>query len=91
MLYIWSTTRSIHLDLATDASAPSFIKSLKRFTSRRRIPYLMISDNDTCFKIEEVKLSEERTRYKSNGNLLLKHHHGGVVFGKGYFSPPNKY
>ena len=31
--------------------------------------YLMISDNDTCFKSEEVNLTEELTRYKSNGNL----------------------
>ena len=83
MLYTWSTTRAIHLDLVLDTSAASFIISLKRFISRRRIPYLMISDNDTCFKREEVKLSEELARYKLNGNLLLKHHHIGVVFRKG--------
>ena len=83
MLYTWATTRAVHLDLVLDTSAPSFIISLKRFISRRRIPYLMISDNDTCFKSEEVNLSEERTRYKSNGNLLLKHYHSGVDFGKG--------
>ena len=39
----------------------SFIKSLKRFISRRGILCLMISDNATCFKNEEVKLSEELT------------------------------
>ena len=44
-----------------DTSASSFIKSLKRFISRREIPYFMISDNATCFKNEEVKLSEELT------------------------------
>ena len=69
MLYTWATTRAVHLDLVLDTSAPSFIISLKRFISRRRIPYLMISDNDTCFKSEEVNLTEELTRYKSNGNL----------------------
>lgn len=69
MLYTWATTRAVHLDLVLDTSAPSFIVSLKRFISRRRIPYLMISDNDTCFKSEEVNLTEELTRYKSNGNL----------------------
>ena len=66
MLYTWATTRAVHLDLVLDTS---FIISLKRFISRRRIPYLMISDNDTCFKSEEVNLTEELTRYKSNGNL----------------------
>ena len=47
-------TRVVHLDLVTDTSASSFIKSLKSFISRRRIPYLMISDNATCFKNEEI-------------------------------------
>ena len=61
VLYTCATTRAIHLDLVPDTSASYFIKSLKRFISRRRIPYLMISDNATCFKNEEVKLSEELT------------------------------
>ena len=69
MLYTWATTRAVHLDLVLDTSAPSFIISFKRFISRRRIPYLMISDNNTCFKSEEVNLTEELTRYNSNGNL----------------------
>ena len=47
-------TRLVHLDLVPDTSASSFIKSLKSFISRRRIPYLMISDNATCFENEEV-------------------------------------
>ena len=61
-----ATTRAIHLDLVSDTSLSSFIKSLKRFVSRRGIPYLMIYDNATCFKKEEVKLSEELT------SLLIK-------------------
>ena len=53
-LYTCATTRAVHLDLVPDTSASSFIKSLKRFISTTGIPYLMISDNATCFKNEEV-------------------------------------
>ena len=65
-------TRVVHLDLVTDTSASSFIKSLKSFISRRRIPYLMISDNATCFKNEEVKLSEELTSLQVKWKLIIK-------------------
>ena len=54
VLYTCATTRAVHLDLVPDTSASSFMKSLKRFISRRGIPYL-ISDNATCFRNEEVK------------------------------------
>ena len=40
-------------------SAASFIQCLKRFIARRGVPRLFISDNATCFKNEELKLSEE--------------------------------
>ena len=54
VLYTCATTRAVHLDLVPDTSASSFIKSLKRFISTTGIPYLMISDNATCFKNEQV-------------------------------------
>ena len=59
VLYTCAATRAVHLDLVPDTGASSFIRSLKRFIGRRGIPNLMISDNATCFKNEEVKLSEE--------------------------------
>ncbi|XP_047123003.1 uncharacterized protein LOC124806287 [Hydra vulgaris] len=59
VLFTCATTRAIHLDLVPDLSAKSFILCLKRFIGRRGIPNLIISDNATCFKNEEVKLSEE--------------------------------
>ena len=58
-LYTCILTREVHLDLVPDTSASSFLRSLKRFLGRRGITHLMISDNATCFKNEEVKLSEE--------------------------------
>ena len=59
VLYTCAVTRAVHLDLVPDLLASSFLRSLKRFIGRRGIPNLMISDNATCFKNEEVKLSEE--------------------------------
>ena len=59
-LYTCATMRAVHLNLVLDTST-SLIKSLKRFISRRGIPYLMISDNATCFKNEEVRLNKELT------------------------------
>ena len=65
-------TRLVHLDLVPDTSASSFIKSLKRFISRRGIPYLMISDNATSFKNEEVKLSEELTSLQIKWKFIIE-------------------
>ena len=59
MLYTCAATRAVHLDLVPDLRSASFIRSLKRFIGRRGVPNLMISDNATCFKSEEVRLSEE--------------------------------
>ena len=71
-LYTCATTRAVHLDLVQDTSALSFIKSLKRFIPRRGIPCLMISDNATCFKNEEVKLSEELTSLQMKWKFIIE-------------------
>ena len=59
VLHTCTVTRAVHLDLVPDLSASSFLRSLKRFIGRRGLPALIISDNATCFKNEEVRLSEE--------------------------------
>ena len=72
VLYTCATTRAIHLDLVPDTSALSFIKSLKRFISRRGIPYHTISNNATCFENEEVKLREERTSLQIKWKFIIE-------------------
>ena len=59
VLYTCAATRAVHLDLVPNTGSSAFLRSLKRFIGRRGIPYLMISDNVTCFKSEQVRLSEE--------------------------------
>ena len=50
VLYTCCVTRAIHLDHVSDMSAPTFIRSFKRFSSRRGLPVLMISDNAKTFE-----------------------------------------
>ena len=50
VLYTCCVTRAIHLELMSDMSAHTFIRSFKRFSSRRGLPALMISDNGKTFK-----------------------------------------
>ena len=71
-LYICATTRAVYLDLVPDTRASLFIKSLKRFISRKGIPYLMISNNATCFKNEEDKLSEELTSLQIKWKFIIE-------------------
>ena len=49
-LYTCCITRAVHIDIVSDLSTPSFIRCLKRFISRRGMPYRMISDNGSTFK-----------------------------------------
>ena len=62
VLFTCAVTRAVHLEVVPNLPASSFICALKRFISRRGIPNLIISDNGTCFKNEEVRLSEKLTR-----------------------------
>ena len=43
-------TRAIHLELAKDLSAETFLLLFRKFVARRSLPRLMISDNGTYFK-----------------------------------------
>ena len=68
MLYTCCVTRTIHLDLVSDMSAPTFIRSFKQFSSQRGLPVLMISDNGKAFEaaakvIQDVVSSPEVQRY----------------------------
>ncbi|CAB4034964.1 RNA-directed DNA polymerase from mobile element jockey [Paramuricea clavata] len=50
VLYTCASSRAVYLDLAVDATSETFIRSFKRFMSRRGIPATMISDNGKTFK-----------------------------------------
>ena len=50
LLFTCCSTRAIHLELATDLSADVFIHCLRRFTARRGLPEIIVSDNPKTFK-----------------------------------------
>ena len=52
VLYKCATTRGVVLDLVPDASAKTFVNSLKKFISRRGCPRIILSDNGTAFIAE---------------------------------------
>ena len=55
VLYTCASSRAIHLDLVPDNTSGAFVRSLKRFASRRGIPKLFISDNAKTFLGKELK------------------------------------
>ena len=63
LLFTCAVTRAIHLELCTNVSATVLILDISRFSSRRGLPILLVSDNFKSFKSIEVK------------NFLLK---GGI-------------
>lgn len=55
-LYTCCVVRAVHLDVVVDLSTQAFIRSFKRFSSRRGLPSVMISDNGKTFKGAAKKL-----------------------------------
>ncbi|XP_068724219.1 uncharacterized protein [Montipora capricornis] len=50
LLFTCCSTRAVHQELATDLSADVFIRCLRRFTARRGLPEIIVSDNAKTFK-----------------------------------------
>ena len=53
-LFTCATSRAVHLELTPDMTTSAFIRSVKRFVSRRGTPSLLVSDNFKSFKSLEV-------------------------------------
>jgi hypothetical protein len=74
-LYTCCITRAVHIDIVSNLSTPSFIRSLKRFISRRGLPHRMISDNGTTFKsaakeLQRVVNDKEVKKYLSDSRVV---------------------
>ena len=69
-LYTCCVTRAVHIDIVPNLSSQSFLRSFKRFTSRRGLPHKMVSDNGTTFKsaariIRQIVQDETVSKYLS--------------------------
>ena len=49
-LFTCCVTRAVHLELVEDMGVQTFIRCFKRFTARRGVPVLVVSDNAQTFK-----------------------------------------
>ena len=49
-LYTCCVVRAVHLDIVCDMTTAAFLRSFKRFTSRRGLPRKIVSDNGKTFK-----------------------------------------
>ena len=55
-LFTCCSSRAIHVDLVPDLTTEAFLRCFKRFTCRRGIPRLIVSDNAKTFKSSAKKL-----------------------------------
>ena len=67
-LFTCAVTRAIHLELAKDLSAETFLLLFRKFVARRSLPRLVILDNGMYFKstakiLMEIVLEPSRTRF----------------------------
>ena len=58
VLYTCCTSRAVHFDLVEDLPGPTFIRSLRRLTSRRGAPSLINWDNAKTFKFTHTFLDK---------------------------------
>lgn len=64
-VYVCLVTKAVHLELASDLSARGFIATLKRFTSRRGKPELIMCDNGRNFVGARRQLDELRRLFNN--------------------------
>ena len=56
-LFTCAVSRAIHLEIVTDLTVESFLQALRRFSGRRSVPKLLLSDNASTYlaAAEELK------------------------------------
>ena len=56
-LFTCATTRAVHLEVVTDLSTHTFLLAFRRFSSRKSLPQVVISDNGSTYlsAAEEIK------------------------------------
>jgi hypothetical protein len=87
-VFICFSTKAVHLEVAADLSADSFIDVLRRFVSRRGAPECLYSDCGTNFVGANSRLQTLFNSFISTHSDLLRHHAGtkGIRFN---FFPPS--
>ena len=73
-LFTCASTRAIHLELITNLSGSSFLQAFRRFSSRRGLPNVLMSDNAKTFKatsaeVKKVVRAQEVQQYVINKGI----------------------
>jgi len=64
-LFTCATSRAVHLEVVTDLSTTTFLLAFRRFTSRRSLPVVMMSDNASTY----TSAADELTRLFTSEEL----------------------
>ena len=67
-LFTCASTRAVHLEVVTDLSEETFLQAFRRFSSRKSLPRLVVSDNASTFMAaaDELKALFESNRVKES-------------------------
>ncbi len=57
-LFTCGVVRAVHLELVNDLTTQTFVRALRRFSSRRGIPRIIVSDNAKTFKAADNEMEE---------------------------------
>ena len=76
-LFTCATTRAVHLELTRNLTVECFLLAFQRFTSRRGLPAILISDNAKTFRgssreIKKIVRSKKVLRYLANNRISWK-------------------
>ena len=64
-LFTCATTRAVHLEVVTDLSVETFLMVFRRFSSRKSLPQVVMSDNASTY----LSATEELTKLLNSVEL----------------------
>ena len=74
-LFTCATSRAIHLEVVTDLTVETFLLAFRRFTSRRSMPKIVVSDNASTYlaaaeELQQLLQSEQLTEVMGRRGVL---------------------
>ena len=94
-LFTCANTRAIHLEVVTDLSMYTFLLAFRRFSSRKSLPKVVISDNGSTYlsaaqELTSLLTSQELRKPWADkvycGSLSPNTHHGTEASGRGWLA-----
>lgn len=71
-IFIYFSTKAIHLELISDLTSETFMAAFTRFSSSRGLHLDIYSDNGTTFQGAKTKLKELKEFFDKNGDVISK-------------------